>query len=835
MANNLSGISYTNNFNNLDGLSIVQADELFIDGTSLNPDNLLPYVGSTKTTDLGSQNIKTSRVPTANSDLTNKLYVDGAISVGSGDTLGIVNLNFVRYSGSISDTDLGTYKISSSAVPTTGINLTNKTYVDAQDALRVPYTGATTTVDIGSQNITTTRVPLANPDLTNKLYVDTQDATKASLTGNNTLSGTNSFTNTVSMTPATATATFSLGLNGSNQIVKFTPSSGIGGSITTGYIPYASAANTLADSIIYTSGTNIGIGTTSPAGRFTIYATSATDADRLTSLVINTYRAGIRLTSSATAGCDWNMYVEASGGSPPQDALCFYNQGTSQFRMVITRDGIVSVGKDNVSPVVSSILQSGTSPTDAPYASATLFGGSNPYYKAQICAFNTGGQALYLGSFYTSTVGQIAVIQSSSIYSGQDHATDLSIQPNGGNVGIGRINPSYKLHVEGNIAGQTFSSLFPALNAGAGSNLVMTAGNGAFGSIEAYNTANTVKLPVCLNAYGGNVAVGTTNATGKLTIGSSTADYTNSLVVNTAWPSITLDGTGTTLRKWSILNGGTGAGIGQGNFGIYDITAGAYRLSIGASGSVGIGIDTPSYKLDVAGNMRVSSGDTSRCVYGPNATWGAYLFVGATPDTAGPSTAQVITTNGNLFLDAGNSNSIYYGYYANSRSVSNQHLFYGGDYRYNAMPQNTSDFSQVCVMNGDRMYRSQAVAHQVVVYASNSWAGGTNLVNAFYRYNGSTSQMIIGRLSYYVSGNTMAYPTIRIASQTTGAVWYFQTNNYTNNGGNHITVPIYAIFNGGYTSTTGWFDILVYNGSGCNTDSNDILDIHVITLPVASY
>jgi hypothetical protein len=66
-------------------------------------------------------------------------------------------------------------------------------------------------------------------------------------------------------------------------------------------------------------------------------------------------------------------------------------------------------------------------------------------------------------------------------------------------------------------------------------------------------------------------------------------------------------------------------------------------------------------------------------------------------------------------------------------------------------------------------------------------------------------------------------------------VWYFQTNNYTNNGGNHITVPIYAIFNGGYTSTTGWFDILVYNGSGCNTDSNDILDIHVITLPVASY
>jgi len=148
MANNLSGISYTNNFNNLDGLSIVQADELFVDGTSIDPTLLVPYTGATSTVDLGSQNIKTSRVPTANSDLTNKFYVDGAITTGSGDTLGIVNLNFVRYSGSISDTDLGTYKISSSAVPTTANNLTNKTYVD----LRVPYTGGTSNVVLAGTN-----------------------------------------------------------------------------------------------------------------------------------------------------------------------------------------------------------------------------------------------------------------------------------------------------------------------------------------------------------------------------------------------------------------------------------------------------------------------------------------------------------------------------------------------------------------------------------------------------------------------------------------------------------------------------------------------------------
>lgn len=70
------------------------------------------------------------------------------------------------------------------------------------------------------------------------------------------------------------------------------------------------------------------------------------------------------------------------------------------------------------------------------------------------------------------------------------------------------------------------------------------------------------------------------NGTVKIT---STNDYTNSLVINTTWPSIHLDGTGTTSRSWSILNGGPGAGVGQGNFGIFDITSGAYRFSIRAS------------------------------------------------------------------------------------------------------------------------------------------------------------------------------------------------------------------------------------------------------------
>jgi hypothetical protein len=419
----------------------------------------VPYNGANSDTDLGSKNIKTTRVPTGTDDLTNKNYVDAGLGTK------------VPYTGAVYDLDLGAQDLSAAVITgtqfilsgtaptparvagydTTGLYYltTPATYLtnlssDPQTQINAKFNSSGGTISgnvslTGTNKITQAYNALTSDTTTlvNRQTLDSAISSASLLPLNNSWSGTNSFSNTVTLSPAIATPSYTLGVNASNQIVKYTPSSGIGGSVTSGYIPYASATNTLADSLLYKSGNNTGIGTTSPAGRFTIYATSSVDADRLTSLVIDTYRAGIRLTSNATAGCDWNMYVEAAGGSPPQDALCFYNQGTSQFRMVITRDG--------------------------------------------------------------------------------------------------------------------------------------------------------------------NVAVGTTNPTGKLTVYSSTADYTNSLVVNTAWPSITLDGTGTTGRKWSILNGASGSGVGQGNFGIFDITGNAYRLSIDSSGNVGIGVDTATYKLQVAG------------------------------------------------------------------------------------------------------------------------------------------------------------------------------------------------------------------------------------------
>jgi hypothetical protein len=81
--------------------------------------------------------------------------------------------------------------------------------------------------------------------------------------------------------------------------------------------------------------------------------------------------------------------------------------------------------------------------------------------------------------------------------------------------------------------------------------------------------------------------------------------------------------------------------------------------------------------IQTNGRATHTAGDNSYMTYGPNGTWGASLVVGATPDRAGPGTAQIITTNGNLHLDAGNSNVMYYGFYALSRGFQNSHQFWG--------------------------------------------------------------------------------------------------------------------------------------------------------------
>jgi hypothetical protein len=243
---------------------------------------------------------------------------------------------------------------------------------------------------------------------------------------------------------------------------------------------------------------------------------------------------------------------------------------------------------------------------------------------------------------------------------------------------------------------------------------------------------------------------------------------------------------------------------------------------------------TEMMKMWADGHMTHTSGDTSYMTYGPNATWSSYLVVGASPDRAGASTAQVISTNGNLHLDAGNNNAMYYGYYANSRSTPNPHYFYGSDFNFITVPQNYYSYAHVCVFAGNQMRRSQAVQRNLIDYYG-GWGGGYNVVNAFYKYNVQVPVRLHGFYSGYWTGAYMGYAQIRIYNQTNGVFTYKVLPTFTNNANNHITIPMDVIFDQTILTTTGWYDVQITNLAGINTDANDVLMMNVTLLPVDAF
>jgi len=191
----------------------------------------LPLSGGTMTgaLDLGNNNITTTHIPAADADVTNKKFVDNAITTAingivntGGATTGWVQANFLPLSG-------GTMSglVNCTSIPTTVGHLTNKQYVDTAISTAVagagtgvtsafvhtyylPLSGGTMSgsINLGSNNITTTHIPAANADLTNKSYVDTaiQNAAVTVKGGTGITVTSDSNTNTFTVNGASSSA-----------------------------------------------------------------------------------------------------------------------------------------------------------------------------------------------------------------------------------------------------------------------------------------------------------------------------------------------------------------------------------------------------------------------------------------------------------------------------------------------------------------------------------------------------------------------------------------------------------------------------------------------------
>jgi len=461
----------------------------------------------------------------------------------------------------------------------------------------------------------------------------------------------------------------------------------------------------------------------------------------------------------------------------------------------------------------------------------------------------------------------------------------LALQAYGGTVGVGITNPvaTFQVIGTGNICGGTnFANLNnymqtgsltigdPTKNYGGGTSFwtsntagllmecldnteiaVHDAGTRVASLMYYTNASNTFTMGRDMGWGVANTAIaGTLDTASNITMASGTFRKNSSANANN-WAAIQEGGAANSpymefyygsLRRGYIGNATASALnlVAENNCDLNIYTGGSLRMIIKNSGLTGFGRD-PSYTVDINGNQRVLNGlnaNDSMTVYGPNASWGAYLIVGAGTDRAGGSTAQVISTNGNLHLDGGNSNAMYYGYYANSRGTPNSHLFWGQDIQFSSnLPfQNNAYSWPVTIDNSGKLFRSQSVLRRVYMQNGIGWGGGINIVNCFYRYSAQVAVKISGKLSYYVTGSTRAYPIVRTYHQATGTFTYWSIEAFTNNAYNHVTFPIEVVMGGGdLSSQTGWFDVYVYNNGNCNTDSNDQLWINVELLPSVDF
>ena len=171
-----------------------------------------------------------------------------------------------------------------------------------------------------------------------------------------------------------------------------------------------------------------------------------------------------------------------------------------------------------------------------------------------------------------------------------------------GNVGIGTTSPSAKLEIAGFSTGAGLK-----LNYGNSSGTIEVVNfiaNGAANGVIGMQMVSAGVGDLWLGGSGGriltlyrdgNVGIGTSSPAYKLDV-LGDAKIGNSSGAGNLW----IIG----ARDWRWIAGTTGYGVGSG-FGLFDNTAGAYRIAFDTNGNLGVGTTSPTSQLHVVGNVQL--------------------------------------------------------------------------------------------------------------------------------------------------------------------------------------------------------------------------------------